>query len=392
MEPEVVQRFLQSVGQRADIDFYLGLFRAQKRESFAILSVDARVVRAALDSLHFDLRILTDLGLTPVVLLGLVEPEDAEVQAARLAEWLAEDQVRATIVPAGPGANGGLVEALRDALGAGTVPLVPIRAAPDRTVDDRFALLGQIATALETRKIVFLGSRAGLGTPPLSVVSLSLDYDAALPRLSRRQALLLRQVRRLLEERVPHPLTVSITNPLSLLRELFTLRGAGTLVRRGVQVRRHPDLSEVDVPRLRALIESSFGRALTPDYFERPVQCLYLVEGYQGAALLTPSPEGPYLSKFAVERRAQGEGIGSDLWTAMTREHPSFFWRSRPDNPITPWYAKQCEGLQRTAEWHVFWRGIALDRIAAIVRWALAAPRDFAAFPPASPRGTTSAS
>jgi acetylglutamate kinase len=378
LEAEVVRRFLQSVGQPADIDFYLGLFRAQKRESFAILVVDARVVRAALDSLHFDLRLLTGLGLTPVVLLGLIEPDDAEPQAERLREWLVEDQVRAEIVPAGPGANGGLTQALLDAIGEGVVPLVPIRAAPDRTVDDRFGLLGEIATALETRKIVFLGSRMGLGNPPLSVVSLSLDYDAALPRLSRRQASLLRQVRRLLEERVRHPLTVAITNPPSLLRELFTLKGAGTLVRRGVQVRRHDDLAAVDVPRLRFLVESSFDRPLVDDYFDRPVSCVYLVEGYQGAAVLTPSPEGPYLSKFAVERLAQGEGIGTDLWTALTREHPSFFWRSRPDNPITAWYAKQCDGLHRTPAWHVFWRGIEVERIPAVVRWALETPRDFA--------------
>jgi len=378
LETEVVRRFLESVGQKADVDFYLGLFRAQKRESFAILVVDAKVVRAALDSLHFDLRILTDLGLTPVVLLGLVEPDDAEPQAERLREWLEEDQVRATIVPAGPGSNGGLTAALLAAIGDGVVPIVPIRDAPGRNVDDRFGLLGEIATALETRKIVFLGSRMGLGTPPLSVVSLSLDYDAALPRLSRRQAALLRQVRRLLEERVRHPLTVAITNPPSLLRELFTLRGAGTLVRRGVQVRRHDDLAAIDVPRLRFLVESSFDRPLVQDYFDRPVKCIYLVESYQGAAVLTPSPEGPYLSKFAVERRAQGEGIGTDLWTALTREHPSFFWRSRPDNPITPWYGKQCEGLHRTAAWHVFWRGVAIERIPAIVRWALDTPRDFA--------------
>lgn len=387
MEPEVVRRFLESFGQPADIDFYLGLFRAQKRESFAILVVDAKVVRAALDSLHFDLRLLTGLGLTPVVLLGLVEPDDAEVQAERLREWLEEDQVKARIVPAAPGMNGAVTSALLGALGEGVVPVVPIRDAPGRTVDDRFALLGEIATALETRKIVFLGSRRGLGLQssrgdpipaPLSIVSLSLDYDALLPRLSRRQASLLRQVRRLLEERVRHPLTVSITNPPSLLRELFTQRGAGTLVRRGVQVKRHDDLAGIDVPRLRFLVESSFDRPLVRDYFDRPVECIYLVEGYQGAAVLTPSPEGSYLSKFAVERRAQGEGIGTDLWTALTREHPSFFWRSRPDNTITSWYIKQCEGVHKTPAWDVFWRGVEPERIPALIRWALSTPRDFA--------------
>lgn len=378
MEPGAVQRFLESIGQPADVDFYLGLFRAEKRESFAILVVDARVVRAEHESLHFDLRLLAGLGLTPVVVLGLVEPADADVQARALYDWLAEDQVRAEIVHASPGADGALTGSLRAALAAGTIPLVPVRAAPDRTIDDRFALLGEIASALESRKIVFLGSRAGLGTPRISLVSLSLDYEAALPRLSRRQGALLRQVRRLLEERVHHHMTVSVTNPQSLLRELFTLRGAGTLVRRGVQIRRHDDLSEIDVPRLSALVASSFGKPLVDGFFARPLECVYLVEGYQGAAILAPSPVGTYLTKFAVERRARGEGMGADLWTAMTREHPALFWRSRPDNSITPWYAKQCDGLHRTAAWHVFWRGIAPEQLPEVIGWALSAPQDFA--------------
>ena len=85
---------------------------------------------------------------------------------------------------------------------------------------------------------------------------------------------------------------------------------------------------------------------------------IYVEENYLGAALLSPSPIGPYLSKFAVERTAQGEGIGGDLWKVITRDYASVFWRARPDNPITPWYAKQCDGLHRFPEWHVFWKGL----------------------------------
>ena len=71
MEPEIIQRFLESVGQKADVDLYLKHFRAQRKESFAIIAADAQIVRTALDPFHFDLRILAGLGLYPVVLLGL---------------------------------------------------------------------------------------------------------------------------------------------------------------------------------------------------------------------------------------------------------------------------------------------------------------------------------
>ncbi|MEO8215179.1 MAG: hypothetical protein ABI560_18410, partial [Myxococcales bacterium] len=73
MDAQIITRFLESVGQKADIDLYLKLFRAQKKESFALICASARIVQTALDPFHFDLRILSGLGLTPVVVVGLFE-------------------------------------------------------------------------------------------------------------------------------------------------------------------------------------------------------------------------------------------------------------------------------------------------------------------------------
>jgi hypothetical protein len=84
MEPEIIQRFLESVGQKADVDLYLKHFRSQEKQSFAIIAADAQIVRTALDPFHFDLRILAGLGLYPVVLLGLFDARDADRQAQRV--------------------------------------------------------------------------------------------------------------------------------------------------------------------------------------------------------------------------------------------------------------------------------------------------------------------
>jgi acetylglutamate kinase len=59
------------------------------------------------------------------------------------------------------------------------------------------------------------------------------------------------------------------------------------------------------------------------------------------------------------------------------------FWRSRPDNVITSWYAKQCDGLQRFPDWHVFWRGLPATRIEEAIAFARSLPQDF--LPPAEP-------
>ncbi len=381
MEAEIVQRFLESVGAKADIDLYLRLFRAQRKESFAILAPNAQIVKSALDPVHFDLRILAGLGLLPVVLLGLLEPKDADAQAARVAAWLVEDEVPCDVIRADVAVGPETIRAIGAAVARGAIPLVSLEACAAQTIDARFRLLATLATALETRKVVFLSRRAGLvlaAGPPPSVVSLATDTERLLAPgvLSRGQALLLRQVKQLLE-RVPHRLSATVVNPLALLRELFTVNGAGTLIRKGSRIETHSGWEGVDQARLRALFASAFGRTVGDGLFARKVSRTFVEESYRGAAVIEETPVAPYLTKFAVERQAQGEGLGGEIWSLVTRDYPAFFWRSRPENAITAWYAKQCDGLARFPAWHVFWRGLPIETIDPAVRAALSAPSDF---------------
>jgi acetylglutamate synthase len=85
----------------------------------------------------------------------------------------------------------------------------------------------------------------------------------------------------------------------------------------------------------------------------------------------------PYLTKFAVDRVAQGEGMGRDLWEALVRDHPALYWRSRAENPITSWYAGLCDGLMRVGGWIAFWRGIAPADVPRLIDDALKRPEDF---------------
>jgi hypothetical protein len=385
MEPEIVQRFLESVGAKADIDLYLRLHRGQRKESFAMLTPNAQIVKSALDPLHFDLRILAGLGLLPVVVLGMLEPKDADAQAARVSEWLLEDAVPCEIVRAA--AEGGsaigaeTIAVIRAVIGRNAIPLVSLEAMKELSSEARFGLLASLAGALETRKIVFLSRRPGLvpnGGPVLPVVSLATDLPQLLAAgaLPRGQAMLLRQVKRVVES-VPQRLSVTVVNPLQLLRELFTVNGAGTLIRRGSRIDVRTTWEGVDRARIEALFASAFERPVRADFFAQPIARAFVEENYSGAAVVQESPVVPYLTKFAVERQAQGEGIGGELWSLLSRDFPSFFWRSRPANPIGTWYGKQCDGLVRFPEWHVFWRGLAPGAIEPAIRYALALPSDF---------------
>jgi acetylglutamate kinase len=318
--------------------------------------------------------------LIPVVLLGLDGAREADRQAQRVQEWLVEDSVSARILSSGTTVTDDALASVRATIADGAIPLLSLEAAKDVNADGRVRMLGALASGLETRKLIFLSRGAGLGprnNPPLSVVNLGVDYDAIVNgnTLSKRQTTLVRQVKTLLEQ-VPHRLSVAVVNPLQLLRELFTVSGAGTLIRRGSHIATRAGYTDVDQTRIRALFHSAFGKALRSDFFETPVERTYVEENYLGAAIIRPTPVAVYLTKFAVERAAQGEGIGGELWSVMVRDYPSFFWRARPANPINPWYIRQSEGMARFPEWFVFWRGLPIDRIEPAIRYALAEPTD----------------
>jgi hypothetical protein len=387
MDPDIIHRFLESVGQKADVDLYLKLFRSQRKESFAIIVADAQIVRAALDPFHFDLRILAGLGLYPVVLVGLLDARDADKQSQRILEWLLEDEVPAKVIGSGTDLPQEIQTSVRQTLEENTIPIVSLDAAKELAIDDRFRLLRTLAASLESRKVIFLSTSAGIereGAPRISLVNLSADYERLLTTgdLPRRHASLLRHVKILLDQ-LPQRMNVAVVNPLHLLRELFTVSGAGTLIRKGSRIEKHGGLDPVDRGRLTELLESAFGRALVPGAMEdgglvvAQAEHVYLEENYLGAAILGNTDIAPYLSKFAVNRQAQGEGIGGEIWAMLARDFPTFFWRARPSNPIVPFYTKQCDGLVRFPEWHVFWRGLAPDKIQPAIAYALALPRAF---------------
>jgi acetylglutamate synthase len=172
-------------------------------------------------------------------------------------------------------------------------------------------------------------------------------------------------------------LVTSIAAPINLLRELFTVKGAGTLIKHGSVIEAHSSYASLDLGRLKGLLEETFRKRLKDTLFSREPSRIYLEQEYRGAAIVEPGRSGPYLTKFVVDRLAQGLGVGRDLWEAVTRDHSAIYWRSRPDNPVAEWYLSQCDGMFRTPRWNVYWRGMERALIPALIDDALTVPEDF---------------
>lgn len=397
---DVVLTFLESLGRRSEAELYLKLFRKLPKESFAIIAPGAPVLRYGLGSVVEQLRFLADLDLVAPVLLGLFDPESGAVSSERLIRRLPavglEGSPHAADEP-------DVADRVREELIAGRVPVLHFTPAEGMGLRERLSEVAELCRALETRKFVLLRRRGGLGrraeripeagdragqglgdNGKLSVINLhtAQGFNKILPK---RDFELLETARQLIDQVEPLPLLVSVTSPLNLLKELFTVKGAGTLIKRGAQVARYHSYSDLDSERLKALLEASFQKPLEPGFFDKPPVAVYLDAEYRGAAILTAGRHVPYLSKFAVLPEAQGEGIGNDLWSAMSRDFPALYWRTRPDNSIGTWYATVCDGMVRRKQWHIFWRGIEPSRIPEIIADAEGRPADFRPKEPSTP-------
>lgn len=374
---DVVLRFLESTGRPSEARLYLNLFQAHPREQFAAIAIDANVMDVAAAAVAQDLRFLAALDLFPTVVLGIFQPADAAANARRLRGHLEAEGVRVEVLQA---RSPDLASRVTECAAAGAVPAVAFGPVESEGPGDRLEQLGKLLEQLEARKLLFLHRPGGLrqGGLLVPIVNLTTDLPALLSskELSRKEALIVEHAKRLCERAAPPALTVAVTSPLNLLQELFTVKGAGTLLRRGARIARHRGWEGVDVLRLRELLASSFGRGPGDEFFARTPGLVYLDEEYRGCAIVLQTALGCYLTKFAVSQEAQGEGIARDLWDALVADSPLVFWRARPANPISHWYVKLCDGLARMPEWTVFWKGVRPDAISAVIQWAVSQPVD----------------
>ena len=408
---QTIVRLLSSMGSAKEISQYLKRFSQLDAKRFAVVKVGGAVLRDDLEALTSSLTFLQEVGLTPIVLHGAGPQLDEELSAAgiekqtvdglrvtspqslaivrkvfqaqnlKLVEALQLAGARATSITGGvfeadylgletyglvgevKGVNLAPIEA---SLQAGSIPVITsLGETPSGqilNINADFAA-NELVQELQPYKIIFLTGTGGLldeNGKVIDSINLSTEYEHLMsqPWINGGMRVKIEQIKDLLGK-LPLTSSVSITRPADLAKELFTHKGSGTLVRRGESVLRATSWDELDLPRLRTLIESSFGRTLLPDYFEKTkLLRAYVSENYRTAVILTDEAEGVYLDKFAVLDDAQGEGLGRAVWNVMHEETPKLFWRSRHNNPVNIFYYAVSDGCFKQEKWKVFWYGI----------------------------------
>ncbi len=356
-----IRLFLDSIGRREEYEYYLERFRADHPGAFALLCPLASGFEDAASLFAFDLEFLLRLELDPVILL-------CGRDAARMRELLFAGAHPFAVLPIDMAGDhvedptGRILDFLAECRKRSQVAVL---IDPSTPLED--ALLG--ITPSVSRRVHIIRVQGPLHDAKQTPLYYFHTQRAERVELAEGDQEIAAMAGRLLAHA---PGThISVASPLQLLQELFTVKGAGCVIRPGSEIHHHTSRDRLDDDRLLALLEGSFGRQLSRHGFLERTTHFYVEDEYRGAALLQPHGDAMYLSKFAVSTAARGEGLAIELWRMIARDHAALFWRSRLRNPINHWYEKQAEGYHQQGDWKIFWRGIAPEQIPGLVDFAL---------------------
>lgn len=355
---KTIRLFLDGIGRREEYEFYLDKFRADHSACFALLCPDLGSIEAGVEVLVFDLHFLLRLELVPAILL-------CGSDAAKMRDALAVEP----IFDFHPVDSGSVSPFIEQACNAGKVPVL---VAEHMELED--ALLQWLPSV--ANRVHFIRAAGGLKSASGELLPYVYTHKESYQLLEPLEFDFPALGKKLLEERPG--VHLSITSPISLLQEIFTVKGAGTLFRKGSEILSFQGLDNVDRDRLKELLETSFGKRLASTAFLENVAYAYVEKNYRGAVLLENNAAGLYLSKFAVGQEARGQGVALELWHEVRRNHKAFFWRSNTANPFNPWYDKQADGHHACDRWQIFWSGVPAGSISGIIEFCCSRGEDFA--------------
>eukprot|EP00945_MAST-04E_sp_MAST-4E-sp1_P008095 g8095.t1 len=264
---------------------------------------------------------------------------------------------------------------IHEAVADGAVPVVPPlgESTLGQTLNINADVAAvELAIAVQPQKVIYINDMGGLLNEQdklMPNINYPSDYEWLLkqPWLRHGTKLKVKEIGHLLDH-LPMTSSVSVTSPESLMKELFTHSGQGTLCRKETTILKYDSLTDpgIDFERVKDMLRNAFGKEPTDEYMDRVTERadkVYLCETYSGMVILSKEDgtSVPYMDKFVVSKLAQGIGTGKALWLEVVADNPSLFWRSRQSNAVNKWYYQvshgsfRCPGKQ---DWVTFYRGL----------------------------------
>ncbi|MCC5813502.1 MAG: acetylglutamate kinase [Leptospira sp.] len=349
---------------------YLQYFRSQPKERFAVVCPSPDSLMDSWNVLFHDLRVLWQLDLFPVVMIDISTLRYIKTFLKAGLSLEGESSFPIRFIRRTDNMKSRIQEIIS------VHKKIPVIVSQQLHDLDIF-LKNNISNLLEelnSNKLILLNQSAGIrdeNSNRYSIINLSREYESLKNNKNSNSddLELLGSIKHILDSNGNRRLNVSITSPSSLLKELFTIKGSGTLIKRGSKIQIFDDFHSLDRDKLQKLIENSFQRKCKPGFMENNFYKVILESEYKACALFLQTESGVLLSKFAVDEIARGEGVGREIWDLMKQTFPSLFWRAKISNPISHWYMKEADGMIKTQGWIYFWMGESWQNVPKIIEY-----------------------
>lgn len=413
-EKQTITQLLYNIGSKEEVEQYLNIFSSVESQNFAVIKVGGGVLENEMETLSSSLTFLHKVGLYPIVVHGAGPQlnkilENAGIQPAysdgiritspetlaiarrvfyrenfRLVESLEKLGTRARPIVGGlfiadylDKPKYGLVgkvtgvdlEAIDSCIKTGSLPIVTSLA---ETNDGQILNINadvaasEIAKAIKPLKIVYINETGGLFNgdtkEKIEVINLDEEYDNLMKQswVKYGTKLKINEIKELLSH-LPRSASVSITSTTHLSKELFTHKGAGTLIRRGYKIIQFNNTLEgLDLKRLQKLLSESLGyESNFLEELKTAPYSIYVDQEYQiGAIVISPPGFVPVLHQFHLISEAQDFNLRENVWQRIKNDYSKLTWITGRTPAEKSWFFDHSDGSYSFGDKSVFWYGL----------------------------------
>ena len=135
-------------------------------------------------------------------------------------------------------------------------------------------------------------------------------------------------------DNLPDDSSVAITAADSILEELFSEEGGGTLFVKGTQLNRYNSIGQCDLHGLRTVLQQADPTRFDMQYFQDLQTTLARAytfgnpgSAYSGAAIVKLHDGKPVLDAYYVAESSQDVYGNALLWKTLMKDFPTLAWR-----------------------------------------------------------------
>ncbi len=359
-EKELLSRLIKITGKENDSKVFLNAFKLIEKEKFALLYISPNSVFSFIQNILVDIKFLHSLELYPTILISKETKDYLDLFFKK--QFLEEKDFEIIEKSKIDFIN------LKEIINQKKIPFVIIKS--DQEI---FSDLDFFQNNFLYKKIIYLDTEAPFLNHSQEKISI-INLNQELVQIRKEDLLFFEKIKALVEN---SDTNFVYTSPITLLTELFTIKGAGSLIRKGTELEIYSSFNEIDIKKLKEVLEKSFRKKIKDSYFDKKIESLILEKNYKAGAIFFKTEFGIYLSKFLVDEIARGEGIGREIWDLMKKKYKEIFWRAKKTNLIHPWYLKECEGFFKTENWNFYSIGIPLNKFQLIEKYISNLEEDF---------------